>query len=128
MGQKKNCDIIHCEEIAPNGWAYCDAHYAMLYGGDAPIMVMNQLQAEIAGYRDTEKATIAEHVAEIASLHVGLKRVSDYNGRIEYQLAEQAAEIARLRGLLTRYRKEVPVGNQPHMICLEVDKALEVDR
>jgi hypothetical protein len=40
-------------------------------------------------------------------------------------IAEQAAEIARLRGLLTRYRKEVPVGNQPHMICLEVDKALE---
>jgi hypothetical protein len=42
-------------------------------------------------------------------------------------IEKQAAEIARLRGLLTRYRKEVPMGNQPHMICLEVDEALEVD-
>lgn len=47
---------------------------------------------------------------------------------LRLRVKELEAELAMLQGLLTRYRKEVPVGNQPHMICLEVDKALEVDR
>jgi chromosome segregation ATPase len=114
MGQKKNCDIIHCEEIAPNGCAYCDAHHAMLYGGDAPIMVMNQLKAEIKWYKTSVEdgggyfgtlakankeleAKVEEQAAEIERLNAALKRVSDYNGRIEYKLAEQAAELKELQ-------------------------------
>jgi chromosome segregation ATPase len=52
-------------------------------------------------------AKISEQAAEITNLHVGLKGVSDYNGRIEYQLAEQAAEIARLREAITKHKKDI---------------------
>ena len=54
-------------------------------------------KGDIAGelaYRDQR---IAEQAAEITNLNAARKRVSDYNGRIEYQLAEQAAEIKRLK-------------------------------
>ena len=54
-------------------------------------------KSDIAGelaYRDQR---IEKQAAEITNLNAALKRVSDYNGRIEYQLAEQAAEIDRLR-------------------------------
>jgi hypothetical protein len=47
---------------------------------------------------DELQAKIAEQAAEIASLHVGLKRVSDYNGRIEYQLAEQIKNRTAFKG------------------------------
>ena len=40
------------------------------------------------------------------------------------QLAACQAENLHIRGLLRRYRDEVPPGNQPHMISHEVDKAL----
>ena len=33
-------------------------------------------------------------------------------------------QVTLLRKLLTRYRNETPIGNQPHMICHEVDEAL----
>ena len=40
-------------------------------------------------------------------------------------LQEAKKQIVMLRGLLVRYRKETPAGNQPHMICNEVDEALD---
>ena len=43
---------------------------------------------------------------------------------LRQQLAECEKQIVMLRNLLSRYRNETPVGNQPHMICHEVDEAL----
>jgi hypothetical protein len=41
------CDIINCATSAPNKWAYCDEHYAILYGeGCAPMLTLNHLQAQ----------------------------------------------------------------------------------
>jgi hypothetical protein len=37
---------------------------------------------------------------------------------------EAADEIERLRELLYRYRNEVPLGHQPHMMVHLVDEAL----
>lgn len=34
-------------------------------------------------------------------------------------------ENKELRDILRRYRNEVPVGHQPHMICILVDKMLK---
>ena len=44
---------------------------------------------------------------------------------VEQATAELRAEREALRVLLARYRNEVPVGHQPHMIAHEVDAALK---
>jgi hypothetical protein len=41
------------------------------------------------------------------------------------QVMRQVEMIAQLRGLVERYRKETPLGNQPHMIAHLADAALE---
>jgi hypothetical protein len=38
-------------------------------------------------------------------------------------MTQEALKLARQ--LLWRYRHETPIGNQPHMICQEVDEAFE---
>jgi hypothetical protein len=45
-------------------------------------------------------------------------------GKTRAVVIEREAEIAKLRGLLIRYRTETPAGHQPHMICHVVDEAL----
>ena len=40
------------------------------------------------------------------------------------ELKRLRAENAELRRLLARYRDETPLGNQPHMISHEADRAL----
>ena len=42
--------------------------------------------------------------------------------------AEVEAERDALRKMLIRYRNEVPLGHQPHMIAHEVDAAMEGGR
>ena len=45
-------------------------------------------------------------------------------GRIDARTRE--VDIMRkMAMLLTRYRRETPIGNQPHMICEEIDETLE---
>jgi len=46
------------------------------------------------------------------------------SGEVEYQRQELERENTRMRELLTRYRNETPLGNQPHMIAHQVDAAL----
>ena len=46
----------------------------------------------------------------------------------ENQRQELERENARMRALLTRYRNETPLGNQPHMIAHQVDAALANDK
>lgn len=41
------------------------------------------------------------------------------------QLAERDAEVTRLRDLLSRYYREVPLGHQPHMIAHLAEAALK---
>ena len=55
----------------------------------------------------------------------------DYTGDMEedengkwVSHADAKVEIERLRGLLTRYRDETPLGHQPHMIAHLVDEVL----
>ena len=40
-------------------------------------------------------------------------------------MTTQTEALKMTRQLLWRYRHETPIGNQPHMICHEVDEAFE---
>ena len=54
----------------------------------------------------------------------GSHEANSSSGEVEYQRQELERENARMRALLTRYRNETPLGNQPHMIAHQVDAAL----
>lgn len=41
------------------------------------------------------------------------------------ELTRLRAEVAELRAMLTRYRTEVPLGHQPHMLAHKVDELLQ---
>jgi len=41
-------------------------------------------------------------------------------------VGELREQITVMRELLTRYRNEVPLGHQPHLIAHKVDKVLEL--
>lgn len=69
--------------------------------------------------RDELKATIAE-----------LRQLADPLTKALYkEMSERHTAIClenkALRDMLKRYRKETPLGHQPHMITEEVDKLLE---
>lgn len=44
---------------------------------------------------------------------------------LRWQLAARDAEVTRLRYLLSRYYREVPLGHQPHMIAHLAEAALK---
>lgn len=56
-------------------------------------------------------AMAAPHVCDVAALRA--------------QLAARDAEVTRLRDLLSRYYREVPLGHQPHMIAHLAEAALK---
>ena len=47
-----------------------------------------------------------------------------YRQKCDVETKAQAVEIEQLRALLVRYRDDVPLGHQPHMIAHLVDEAL----
>ena len=59
-------------------------------------------------------ATALDYAASSAKAHAELSKAGDL-----------LSENRKLRSLLSRYRKETPLGNQPHMIAHEVDAILD---
>ena len=56
------------------------------------------------------------------------ERIAELEAKLERQEAYYMGEreqLKALRDMLKRYRKETPLGHQPHMITEEVDKLLE---
>lgn len=61
---------------------------------------------------------------EIEALRWELDATKRAREAAEAECARLRAENAKLRTMLMRYRLEVPLGNQPHMLAHAVDVAL----
>jgi hypothetical protein len=98
---------------------------------DAAVLqhIASRLDEEGAWDRARRVRLALDHIAHLtAKLRVqALEYLAlDQQATEALERAVKAEEEARkLRGLLRRYRKETPLGHQPHMIAAEVDAALK---
>jgi hypothetical protein len=100
------------EELKPCPFCGAKAHFEKDSGG------WEWVECESCGIQSNQSASLMDDCKP--------KLREEWNARVvDASLADAHAEIARLRGALERYRREVLLGHQPHMLAHTVDELLD---